>query len=133
MTEEAIRTLAYRKWEEEGRPEGSHERHWLEAEAEYRRATVNAKSDFRGGLELVRSGAETASSSGLETKSHSLVQRYLALGGKRLAKVDDNIINVRKWDDEPAAAEEFWQNEVETLPEGDRKQVEILLPNISER
>jgi hypothetical protein len=29
--EERIRTEAYKRWEMEGRPEGAHERHWLEA------------------------------------------------------------------------------------------------------
>jgi hypothetical protein len=31
--EEAVRRLAFAKWESEGKPEGQHERHWQEAEA----------------------------------------------------------------------------------------------------
>lgn len=30
--EERIRARAHKLWEDEGRPEGSHERHWAEAE-----------------------------------------------------------------------------------------------------
>lgn len=36
MQEDQIRDAAYRKWEEEGRPEGQHERHWREAEDAHR-------------------------------------------------------------------------------------------------
>lgn len=32
--EQAIRERAYANWEEEGRPEGQHLRHWFRAEAE---------------------------------------------------------------------------------------------------
>jgi hypothetical protein len=31
--DDEIRKAAYKKWEDEGRPEGQHERHWQEAEA----------------------------------------------------------------------------------------------------
>jgi hypothetical protein len=34
MDSEKTRLRAYEKWEAEGRPEGAHERHWSEAEAE---------------------------------------------------------------------------------------------------
>jgi hypothetical protein len=36
MNVEDIRKSAYAKWEAEGRSEGHHERHWLEAKAEFR-------------------------------------------------------------------------------------------------
>lgn len=39
MNEERIREIARRKWEEEGRPDGAHERHWREAEEEHRTST----------------------------------------------------------------------------------------------
>jgi hypothetical protein len=29
--EDRIKSEAYRRWEQEGRPEGEHDRHWLEA------------------------------------------------------------------------------------------------------
>ncbi|NNU64818.1 MULTISPECIES: DUF2934 domain-containing protein [Rhizobium] len=32
--EEAVRQLAHAKWEREGKPDGRHEQHWQEAEAE---------------------------------------------------------------------------------------------------
>lgn len=35
-SEDEIRRRAYQLWEEEGFPEGSHDRHWLEAEQELR-------------------------------------------------------------------------------------------------
>lgn len=34
MSDEDIRKSAYARWEAEGRPEGHHDRHWLEAEQE---------------------------------------------------------------------------------------------------
>lgn len=34
MDLEQIRKLAHAKWEDEGRPEGQHDRHWREAEHE---------------------------------------------------------------------------------------------------
>jgi hypothetical protein len=34
--EESIRALAYQYWEEEGRPEGRAEAHWLRAIAEFK-------------------------------------------------------------------------------------------------
>lgn len=33
--DEEMRKKAYHKWESEGRPEGEHERHWRDAEAEF--------------------------------------------------------------------------------------------------
>lgn len=40
--EERIRAEAYRRWEQEGRPEGQHDRHWQEAAA-----TVNGSGTAR--------------------------------------------------------------------------------------
>ncbi len=40
MDDEEIRKAAYRRWEAEGRPEGQHERHWHEAEAELKRTST---------------------------------------------------------------------------------------------
>lgn len=155
MKEEEIRKAAYAKWEAEGRPDGAHERHWHEAVDELRSASPGGTGKSNSGISdpirvqepsnewpaadadpVVPTGDEAAaleqSSEALETRAHSLAERYLALGGKRMSKVDDNIINVREWAQDPPAAEEFWQEQIQVLPENDRKQVEILLPNLSE-
>ncbi|MBB6219290.1 DUF2934 domain-containing protein [Rhizobium leguminosarum] len=34
--DDEIRKAAYKRWEDEGHPEGQHERHWREAEEEVR-------------------------------------------------------------------------------------------------
>lgn len=39
MDEAEIREAAYHRWENKGRPEGEHERHWREAEDEGRKST----------------------------------------------------------------------------------------------
>jgi hypothetical protein len=39
MDQDNTRVIAHRKWEEEGRPEGQHERHWAEAEREHETST----------------------------------------------------------------------------------------------
>ena len=41
----AIRERAYAIWEEEGRPEGHHLRHWLRAEAEIDAATAQRNTE----------------------------------------------------------------------------------------
>ena len=50
-----------------------------------------------------------------ETSTKKLAMKYLELGGTRRAKLDDNIADVRKWDDEPAEADEFWKTQIEPL------------------
>jgi hypothetical protein len=53
MDEEHIRGIAHRRWEEEGRPEGQHERHWAEAEQEHQNstgATQTMPSDHNSGV-----------------------------------------------------------------------------------
>lgn len=39
MDEEQIRGIAHRRWEEEGRPDGQHERHWAEVEQDHQKST----------------------------------------------------------------------------------------------
>jgi hypothetical protein len=124
MSEEDIRTAAYEKWEAEGHPEGAHERHWQEAQEDLR---------VRQGIPSNHSGSVAPQTDPLETKTNRLVQEYLSLGGRRLSKIDDNIVNVRQWEDDPPVAETFWQTRIETLSDDDRKQIEILLPSISSR
>ncbi len=51
------------------------------------------------------------------TDAAQLADQYVRLGGKRKAKLDDNIVSTRKWDDEPGEASALWRDEVETLPE----------------
>lgn len=60
-----------------------------------------------------------------------LAEEYLRLGGQRRAAVDDNQTSTRKWEPEPAAAERFWKERVETLPSDRRRDFETYLPSIN--
>ncbi len=68
-----------------------------------------------------------------ETPSHKTAMEYLRLGGRRLAKVDDNIVSVRSWEDDPSEAEAYWQAHVEPLDHQKRQEVALHLPSISHR
>lgn len=59
-----------------------------------------------------------------DTKAVDLAKEYKRLGGTRLAKMDDNVISTRKWDEEPDAASTFWKENVDILD--DRKQAEVV-------
>jgi hypothetical protein len=76
--------------------------------------------------------SQLSSESG-ETPSYATAMRYLNLGGRRRAKVDDNIVSTRAWEDDPSEAEAFWQANVETLDEKGRREIALHLPSISER
>jgi len=65
------------------------------------------------------------------TETARLANEYVRLGGKRKLKLDDNIVSTRLWDDEPQEAGEFWRNEIETLSEERRREVEANLPNMN--
>jgi hypothetical protein len=67
-----------------------------------------------------------------ETPSLKLAKEYLRLGGTRKSKIDDNITNTRKWEDEPEEAASFWKEKIEVLDEAERKQVEDFLPSIND-
>ena len=66
-----------------------------------------------------------------DTPSLKLAKEYLRLGGHRRAKLDDNITDVRKWEDDPPEAESFWSAKIETLDKDEREQVEKFLPSIN--
>jgi hypothetical protein len=68
----------------------------------------------------------------LRTPSYDTAMRYLELGGRRLAKVDDNIVNIREWEMDPMDAEAFWQANVEALAEREKREVFLHLPSISD-
>jgi hypothetical protein len=68
----------------------------------------------------------------LQTSSYHTATQYLELGGRRLAKVDDNIVNIREWDMDPMDAEAFWQANVEALGQREKREVFLHLPSISE-
>ena len=69
----------------------------------------------------------------LKTPSLILAEKYLELGGRRRAKVDDNIVSTRRWEDEPREATAFWEEHVAPLDEKQRQGVEIHLPSISDQ
>ncbi|MBW9117333.1 hypothetical protein JNB88_27315 [Rhizobium cauense] len=67
-----------------------------------------------------------------KTQSRKLAEEYLRLGGKRLAKIDDNIVDTRTWDEDTPEAEAFWQKYIQTLDRKKRAEVEVFLPSISD-
>ncbi|MBY5647531.1 hypothetical protein HFO45_04505 [Rhizobium leguminosarum] len=67
------------------------------------------------------------------TRSKELADEYLRLGGKRLAKIDDNIVKIRHWEDDTSEAEAFWQKHIEPLDDKRRVEVVTHLPTINDR
>ena len=65
------------------------------------------------------------------THAAELVQRYLDLGGQRRSVIDDNLISTRLWNDEPQAATDFWDREIEPLSGDARDKIKSLLPSVS--
>ncbi|MBY5437581.1 hypothetical protein [Rhizobium leguminosarum] len=92
------------------------------AEIDRQRALANARRNARSAPER---------DSGTETPSLKVAKEYLSLGGHRRSMIDDNITDVRQWDEDPPEAECFWKERVETLPKDQRKQVEDFLPTIN--
>jgi len=66
-----------------------------------------------------------------QTDAAELAANYVKLGGTRQGMLDDNIIETRKWDDEPEDASAFWNERIETLPEDKRREVETHLPTMN--
>ena len=97
--------------------------------------TKRAEADRKRALENARRNVSSTSDrdSGAETPSLKLAKEYLSLGGHRCSMIDDNITEVRQWDEDPPKAERFWKERVETLPKDQRKQVEDFLPTINTR
>lgn len=67
MEDDKVREAAYKRWEDEGRPEGEHERHWREAKEEHEGSTGTPQtmpSDHNSG---VSTPAKSGRPSGSET------------------------------------------------------------------
>jgi hypothetical protein len=67
-----------------------------------------------------------------DTTASRLANQYLRLGGSRKAVMDDNAISIRIWDPEPPEASDFWEKHIQSLAPDERRQVETLLPSITE-
>lgn len=67
-----------------------------------------------------------------QTHAAELAHEYLRLGGRRLAKVDDNHVTTRIWASETPEADAFWKENIEPLDERHQREVITLLPSISE-
>ncbi|MGR9200688.1 hypothetical protein [Rhizobium leguminosarum] len=95
--------------------------------------TERAETDRKRALENARRNVSSTSDrdSGTEIPSLKLAKEYLSLGGHRRSMIDDNITDVRQWDEDPPEAERFWKERVETLSKDKRKQVEDFLPTIN--
>ncbi len=68
----------------------------------------------------------------MENASKSLAEEYRRLGGRRIAVIDDNIGSSRDWAGDPAEAKKFWIEQIESLPDRERRDVETFLPSIND-
>jgi hypothetical protein len=68
-----------------------------------------------------------------KTQSHALAETYLHLGGTRLVLIDDNKTFLRQWEEEPAAAQQFWSEHIACLDEEKRREIALLLPAVSDQ
>ena len=100
----------------------------LEQTLYYDRRAVRREIGWAGRLEATNEEVKIMKE---DTRSAQLVDRYLALGGRRRVVVDDNALSTRLWEDESASAAEFWRQEIATLPEERRREVLSLLPSIT--
>jgi hypothetical protein len=83
-------------------------------------------------LERERAAKDEAIRDDGQTPSRRLAEEYLRLGGRRRAKLDDNLVGTRKRDDEPALASAFWKERIEPMDEKQRHEVELHLPSMSD-
>lgn len=67
----------------------------------------------------------------LKTEAAKLAEEYVRLGGTRRAKIDDDIVGVRKWEEEPLEAQAFWDKEIAPLAQKRREEVVTMLPTIN--
>jgi hypothetical protein len=67
----------------------------------------------------------------LETNAVKLAKHYVELGGRRRAKLDDNIVSTRLWEDEPEDARHFWDAQIASLSDERRREVETHLPSMN--
>ncbi|MGF9567089.1 hypothetical protein AAIH70_26665 [Neorhizobium sp. BT27B] len=67
-----------------------------------------------------------------KTPSLLLAEEYIRLGGKRRAKVDDNIVSTRDWEGDTQEAAAFWNEKIQPLEDKSRREVELHLPSISD-
>ena len=97
--------------------------------------TERSKQDRNEALKVAERAMNREATESKDTKTASLrlAEEYLRLGGRRLSKIDDNIIKVRQWEEDPPEAERFWKEHIEPLGDKERTQVEIFLPSINDR
>lgn len=67
-----------------------------------------------------------------QTSTAQLAEKYLRLGGGRLAKIDDNLISTRQWKHGTREAEAFWNEQIAPLDEARREEVITHLPTINQ-
>lgn len=67
-----------------------------------------------------------------KTQSLKLAEEYMRLGGRKLAKIDDNIVSTRQWEIDTPEAQAFWREKIEPMDEKDRREVEVHLASISD-
>ncbi|TCL63275.1 hypothetical protein [Rhizobium sp. BK251] len=67
-----------------------------------------------------------------KTQSFKIAEEYMRLGGRKLVKIDDNIVSTRQWEKDTPEAEAFWRENIEPMDEKRRREVEVHLASISD-
>ncbi|MBB4349301.1 hypothetical protein [Aliirhizobium cellulosilyticum] len=68
----------------------------------------------------------------MENSSKALAERYQELGGRRVAVIDDNLGSSRDWDGDPPQAAAFWRENIASLSDRERRDVETYLPTLND-
>jgi len=68
----------------------------------------------------------------MENASKELADEYLRLGGRRIAVIDDNLGSSRDWDGDPPEAARFWKENIASLSDRERRDVETFLPSLND-
>lgn len=62
----------------------------------------------------------------------ALAEQYRELGGRRVAVIDDNLGSSRNWDRDPPEAAAFWNENIASLSDRERRDVETYLPSLND-
>lgn len=68
----------------------------------------------------------------MENASKALADQYLALGGRRVAVINDNLGSSRDWHRDPPDAAAFLNERIGVLSDQERRDVETFLPSLTD-
>jgi hypothetical protein len=68
----------------------------------------------------------------MENASKNLAEEYRRLGGRRIAVIDDNFGSSRDWEGDPPEAAKFWEEQIASLSDREKRDVQSFLPSIND-